>query len=141
MGVCNVADLWQDVKKSVDKLTTTINVKSKEVVQVSKVKKEIDELKNKMQAHFPALGEVTYHMYREGNIDQGKIDEVCREIAALDEQIKQKENELKRIYRDSQEARGKRFCPYCEFEIPVDARFCSQCGKNLPNEVKTEINN
>ena len=43
-----MADLWQDVKKSVDKLTTTINVKSKEVVQVSKVKKEIDELNDEM---------------------------------------------------------------------------------------------
>ena len=133
-----MADLWQDVKKSVDKLATTINVKSKEVVQVSKVKKEIDELRDKIIAHFPGLGEVTYNMYREGNFDQAKIDEVCGEIAALEEQVKQKENELKQIYRDSQEARGKRFCPYCELAIPVDAKFCSQCGKNVPDEEKTE---
>ena len=133
-----MADLWQDVKKSVDKLTTTINVKTKEVVQVSKVKKEIDELKSKMRSYFPALGELTYTMYSEGNFDQEKLNEKCKVIATLEEQVQQKEKELKQVYRESQEARGRRFCPFCEAKIPDDAKFCNQCGTSLP--VNTETN-
>lgn len=134
-----MADLWEGVKKNLSGISTSINAKSKEVVKASKVKKELDELQTKMNEVFPILGELTYTMYRGGSFEREKLEEKCGEIAALEEQIRSKEKELKRISREAQEARGKRFCSFCEMEIPVDAKFCSHCGQNLSEVSKVEV--
>lgn len=131
-----MADLFNKLKQGLDKGVTAASVKSKEVIESTKLKSQIRDLQGRKREVLEELGNIVYTMFLQGGFDDALLREKAAALAALDNQIKQKEAEEKDIHIKAQEAMGKPkmagVCS-CGAELPVGAKFCGKCGR------KTEV--
>lgn len=129
-----MADFFDKVKQGIGKGVNTVSVRSKEMVEVTKLKAEIDTLKRKKKDTIEELGNVVYAMLSRNNFDQARMMSKYEEIAGLDQQIRAKEEELQQLRVEAQTALGKAVVVgTCECGAPVSqgARFCAKCGRKV----------
>lgn len=124
-----MVDILDKVKSGFDKGFTAVSVKSKEVIEVTKIRNQIGGLQEQITQLQNELGEFVFKLYLQGNLDTSKIHEKCEFIAGLETQIREKEAELKDVRMKAAEAMGRNFCDGCEAELSDGAKFCSECGK------------
>ncbi len=129
-----MVNLFDKVKSGLDKGISTVSVKSQEVLEVTKIKSHIGNLKEQIINAQSKLGEDVYQMYLQSGIDQTVIQEKCESIKALENQVAEKEAELQKVHLKAAEAMGKKFCDVCKTEIPEDAKFCGKCGNKVGGE-------
>jgi NADH pyrophosphatase NudC (nudix superfamily) len=129
-----MGDFFQKVKQGIGKGVTTASVKSKEVLETTKTKSQINGLQEQKKALLEELGNNVYTMFLEGGFDEEGLKTKCPAIAALDGEIKSKEQELKEVHMKAQEALGKPkpigICT-CGEEIYESTKFCGKCGKKV----------
>lgn len=129
-----MADFFDKVKQGVGKGVTTVSVKSKEMLESSKLKSQIAEIQKQKREALEELGNIVYTMHLKDAFDEERLRTKSAAIASLDEQIKQKENELAETHAKAQEALGKPkaigVCA-CGAEIHEDAKFCGRCGAKV----------
>ena len=129
-----MADLFNKLKQGLDKGVTAASVKSKEVIESTKLKSQIRDLQGRKRESLEELGNIVYTMFLQGSFDESRVREKAAAVAALDDQIKQKEAEEKDIHLKAQEAMGKPkmggVCS-CGAELPVGAKFCGKCGRKI----------
>jgi ribosomal protein L40E len=134
-----MADFFEKVKQSVGKGLTTVSVKSKEMLETTKIKGKIGTLQEQKKSALEELGNIVYTMFLKGSLDEERIKGKCEAIRGLDNQIEEKEKELKEIYLKAQEALGKpkaiAVCD-CGAEIYEGAKFCGKCGKKVEEIIK-----
>jgi NADH pyrophosphatase NudC (nudix superfamily) len=136
-----VADFFDKVKQSVGKGVTTVSVKSKEMLETSKLKLQIADIQKQKKNSLEELGNIVYTMYLKSAFDEQRFRDKSAAISALDEQIKQKESELDEVRAKAQEALGKPkavgICA-CGAEIHEGAKFCGNCGTKIMDGSKPE---
>jgi len=129
-----MADFFDKVKDGINKGVSTVSVRSKELVEVTKLKAEIDSLQRKKKDSIEELGNIVYVMLSRDNFDQSRVMSKYQEIAGIDQQIKVKEEEMQRLRAEAQAALGKPVTVgTCECGAPVSqgARFCAKCGRKV----------
>jgi len=137
MGGVFVDKFIKNLKKEFGKGVAVVGAKSKEIIEATKIKNQIEELKKAKHLAFQEIGETVYQMSRDENYDgQETIKEKCQAVTDLDQQIQDKEVELKGIRQEAQEAVGKTICESCGAAMGDDVKFCSSCGARI---VKVEI--
>lgn len=133
-----MADFFDKLKQGVGKGVTTVSVKSKEMLEASKLKSLVADIQRQKKVALEELGNIVYTMHLKGSFDEERLRTKSAGIVALDEQIKQKENELGEIHAKAQEALGKPkpvgTCA-CGAEIPEGAKFCGKCGAKVVDGV------
>lgn len=129
---------FEKLKKGIDKGVTTVSVKSKEMLEVSQLRSQIKSLQEEKQRGLEELGSIVYTLYRQGTLELGteRIQAKCGSLAALDQRIREKEEEIHQVQLRAQEALGKTVVPsvgVCECGAPVyeGAKFCGGCGKEV----------
>jgi hypothetical protein len=129
-----VADFFDKLKQGLGKGVTTVGVKSKEMLDVSKLKSQIADLQKQKKEALEELGNIVHTMLLKGALDEERLRAKSAAIAALDDQIKQKEKELMETHAKAQEALGKpkpiAMCA-CGAELFEGAKFCGKCGKKV----------
>lgn len=129
-----MADFFSKVKQGIGRGVATASVKSKEVLETTKIKSQIHGLEDQKKALLEELGNIVYTMSLKGSFDEERLKTKCAAVAALDGQIKQKEEELKEVHLKAQEALGKpkpiAVCT-CGEEIYESTKFCGKCGKKV----------
>ncbi len=134
-----MADFFDKVKQGIDKGITTVRVKSKEVIETTKIKGQIRAIQERKNAALEELGNIVYTMFLKGGFDEERAKEKCEGIRGLDSQIKEKEKELNQIHLQTEEALGKpkavAICD-CRAEIYEGAKFCGKCGKRVEDIAK-----
>jgi hypothetical protein len=129
-----VADFFDKVKQGLAKGATTVSVKSKEALETSKLKSQVADIQKQKREALEELGNVVYTMFLKGPFDEERLRAKSAAIAALDDQIKQKENELMEIHAKAQEALGRpkpiAICA-CGAELFEGDKFCGKCGKKV----------
>lgn len=129
-----MADFFDKLKQGVGRGVSTVSVKSKEILEVSKLKSQIADIQNRKKQGLEKLGNMVYTMHLRNAFDEERLRTKSADMVALDEQIKQKENELGEIHAKAQEALGKpkpiAICG-CGAEIYERTRFCGKCGKKV----------
>ncbi len=129
-----MADFFDKLKQGVGKGVTTVSVKSKEMLEVSKAKSQIADIQKQKKEALEELGNIVYTMYLNAAFDEDRLRTKGAAIAALDQQIKHKEIELTEIHAKAQEALGKpkpvAICS-CGAEIYEGTKFCGRCGKRV----------
>ena len=135
-----MADFFDKVKQGVGKGITTVSVKSREMVETTRVKGQIATFQGQRKIAMEELGNIVYTMFIKGSIEEGRIKEKCDAIVAIDKQIKEKEEELTQIHLKAQEELGMpkavAICA-CGAAIYEGTKFCGKCGKKvevLPKE-------
>lgn len=129
-----MADFFDKVKQGVGKGITTVSVKSKELLEVSKLNSQIADVQKQKKDALEELGNIVHTMFLKGALDEERLRAKSATISALEEQVKQKEADLVEIHTKAQEALGRSMpiavCD-CGAEIHEGAKFCGKCGKKL----------
>ena len=100
--------------------------KTGEVWSVQKVKFNIASVNSQLSKDFETLGRICFEAF---DSDEAKLDE--ESVAELKASIKEKLEKIKE-YEDQLDAQKKVvICPDCGAKCPVEAVFCSKCGKRL----------
>lgn len=127
-----MADLFNKIKQGLDKGVTAASVKSKEVIESTKLKSQIRDLQGRKREVLEELGSLVYTMFLQGSFDEARVREKAAAVRAVDDQIRQKEAEVEDVHVKAQEAMGKPrmsgVCA-CGAELPVGAKFCGKCGR------------
>jgi len=129
-----MGDFFQKVKQGIGKGVTTASVKSKEVLETTKIKSQINGLAEQKKALLEELGNIMYTMFLKGGFDEERVKTKCSAVAAVDDQIRQKEEELKEVHLKAQEALGRpkpiTVCA-CGEAIYEGTKFCGKCGMKV----------
>ncbi|MEW5768636.1 MAG: zinc ribbon domain-containing protein [bacterium] len=132
-----MADLFDKVKQSVGKGLTAASIRSKEMLETAKINREIGRFQEKRRNLLEKLGNIVYTMYLHSpTFDKERIKEMCEALTRLDDQVKDKKEELERTHLKAQEALGIVMCD-CGAETYKDAKFCSKCGKKIEEIAET----
>lgn len=134
-----MAKFIKNLKKEFDKSIAVVGAKSKELIETTKIKNQIEELKEVKRRTLQETGEIVYQMSLDSNYNGDvAIKEKCQSLAELDQQIQAKEMELKKLYQDTQEAAGKVICQSCGAVMEEGVKFCSNCGAKIIKVEKGE---
>jgi NADH pyrophosphatase NudC (nudix superfamily) len=129
-----MTDLMGKVRQGFAKSVTTVSVKSKELLEASKVKSQIADLEQRKKEALEELGNIAYAMYLSGTFVEERLKTKCAAISELDGQIRSRQSELAEIHARAQEDLGKpkpaSICS-CGAEIYEWTRFCGKCGKKV----------
>ncbi|HYH03868.1 MAG TPA: zinc-ribbon domain-containing protein [Bacillota bacterium] len=125
-------ELFKRIKQEIDKGITVVSVKSKELIDAARINTQIAELNESKSQTLKEIGVIVYRMSCDKEFKgDGEIAEKCRLVGELEQQIEEKELELKKLHTDTQEAIGKTICESCGAVMEENAKFCSSCGARL----------
>lgn len=126
-----MAEFFEKLKREVDKGVTNLSVKSREVLETSRLNSQMEVIEARKKEALEELGNIVYTMHQKGSLDAERLQAKCVALAALDEQIRQKQAELLALRAQTQEALGRpkpaAVCG-CGAEIHEGAKFCGKCG-------------
>jgi NADH pyrophosphatase NudC (nudix superfamily) len=128
-----VGEFFNVVKQGLGKGVTTLSVKSREMIEATRVKSELGEMRQLRLDALRELGEMVYASSSGGSqLDAKTVKAKSSAISALEVQIKQKEEELEAVHARAREqlleGSATARC-VCGADLPVGVRFCGQCGK------------
>lgn len=140
-----MADFFNKMKKSLNKGTTVISVKSSTMMETNKLKGEISSLKKERTDIFTATGEKYYTMKKEGNLNYQELDETIAKVFELDQTILEKEAAIEEAIRKQDEAikaledgeeveinqASDGVVCVCGEVLPEGTKFCPKCGNNI----------
>jgi NADH pyrophosphatase NudC (nudix superfamily) len=130
----DMTDFMDKVRQGINKGVTTVGVKSKEVLETSKLKGQISIYERNKKDALEELGNIVYVMFQKNDFDTERIKNKCEYITRFDSQIEDTLEEIKNVHIKSQEALGKprviKTCD-CGGEIHEGVRFCTKCGKKV----------
>jgi NADH pyrophosphatase NudC (nudix superfamily) len=135
-------DFLKRIKKEINKGITVVSAKSKELVDTAKINNQIAELIDQKNQTLQEIGLIVYQMSLatgdnndastgDGPNSETQIAVKCELITELNQQIEEKELELKKIRTDMQETLGKAICESCGAAMAEDLKFCSNCGARM----------
>lgn len=119
-------DFLNEFGKRVSNVARSVTEKSKESAEVSRLNAELRQAQDALEKLYARFGKVCFAM-RQGVGSAETAEELALRIRAA---ILQEEEAAAR--RDA--AREMKRCPGCGAVHPKEARFCSNCGKRLPEE-------
>jgi RNA polymerase subunit RPABC4/transcription elongation factor Spt4 len=93
--------------------------------QVAQEEEKIEKLENE-------IGRLIYQKYVRGETLEPELSGPCQEIAKLWEGIEVFKEKIRQL-------KGMKKCPSCASEIDEDQTFCSKCGAQQAEPVKTVI--
>ena len=129
-----MAELFENIKQGVGQGISIISVKSKEVIESIKLKGQIGTLRSQIKSDIYELGNIVYTMFKNDNLNIDRAKDKYLRITELEEQIKNKEEELNHIHLKAQEQLGKEIiigkCE-CGASIIANTKFCGKCGKKV----------
>ncbi len=127
-----MADFLDRLKQGVGKGVTTVSVKSREALDVARLRSAIADSQNRKKTALEELGNIAYTMHLNGSFDEERLHTVSAAIGDLDEEIQRKQGELAETHAKAQEALGKPrpvgVCA-CGASIYERDKFCGRCGR------------
>ncbi len=133
-----MAEFYQKVKQEIEKGISNVSIRSKEVFENIKIKKQIENLEEQINTSLVELGQSVYTMFGANLFNQEEIGQKCELIAGLEWQLTERKEELSQIHLQAGTAIGKIYCNNCKAEIAEGAQFCGQCGQKAPEPEITE---
>jgi hypothetical protein len=114
------------------------------IAHVKRIEMEIGSIKKQIDDQYHKLGEIIYKNSLNKEAENPEANNIIAKITGLNEQIREKEEEIKKINTDEQAPRppmnntqqpiatpGKKFCTNCGKENDSSVKFCAECGTKL----------
>ena len=126
-----------------------IENKKKAIIQASNA--EQNTIKSKINDEYRNIGETSYALYNEGNLEIEKITDMFQTVKELHQTLDEKQTKLDEILGRYDEElsilrpaaaaaapitpAGQGQCPSCGMTyIPGEMLFCNKCGSKLPEQ-------
>lgn len=127
-----MADFFDKVKQGISKGVSTASVKSKEMLEVTRLRSQINTVQRQKIGAIEELGNIVYTMFLKEGIDELRIKDKGSAILKIDNQIKNLENEIVQVQNKARESLGMVAsigkC-VCGADLYEDTKFCGGCGK------------
>lgn len=136
-----MADFLGKITGGIDKGIKTISSKSKEFIEITRLKGEIKDLEATLQIKFSSLGKKVFEMTNKGVLNEKDLMIDCGEIASLYRKITQTEETMKNVELEALKARygaDVNMCAKCGSPNKAGDKFCNSCGSTLSAEVKSD---
>ena len=117
-----------------------ISSKSKELIEITKLKSDIKEYQRQIPEKYTKLGKKVYEMNNKQGFDQSQIQTQCEEISKLFKSIHDLEVKIVEIEKQARLERvgtDKSFCPKCNEVNFAGDKFCFSCGYALEGSTDT----
>ncbi len=124
-----MAEFYQKVKQEIEKGISNVSIRSKEVLEDIKIKKQVENLEEQINTSLRELGQTVYAMFRANLFNQEEIIQKCDSIAGLEHQLQEKKDELSLIHLQAGTALGKAYCNNCKAKLTEGSQYCGQCGQ------------
>jgi hypothetical protein len=114
---------------------------SKGVLEIQNLKEQTEALNTHKKSDLEELGTIVYANILQGLPEEKKVKEMCDLIKTIDNQIKEKEEEILNISDKIKESilRLKLMPPCdCGTELYEGIKFCYECGKKVEENVNGE---
>jgi len=111
------------------------------VLEIQNLKEQTGALNTHKKTALEELGTIVYTNISQGLSEEKNVKEMCDLMKGIDNQIKEKEEEILRISDKIKETilRLKPIPPCdCGTELYEGIKFCYQCGKKVLNNVRGE---
>lgn len=129
-----MADFLDKMKQGINKGITTASVKSKEMIEVTRLKSQISTIQQQKSSAIEELGNIVYTMFLKNNFDELRQKEKCEAILRIDNQIKAVEDEIIQAQNKAKESLGITAtigkCS-CGADMLEGIKFCGGCGKKI----------
>jgi len=136
-----MADFFDKVKQNINKGITTASVKSKEMLEVTRLNGQISTIQQQKNSAIEELGNIVYTMFLKNSFDEARQQEKCDSIQKLDNQIKKLEDEILDVQNKARQSLGGAIaiskCS-CGADIFEDTKFCGSCGKKAEHKSGSE---
>ena len=119
--------------------------KADQALRIRDVEGEVSALRREISTVREQIASTALKLHQEDPIANPELEELCLQVDQLLDQIGSKENGIEAIrFEESpqipeqtpQEYPGSP-CPNCSFNVPLEAKFCTNCGQAMP-EPNTE---
>jgi hypothetical protein len=135
-----MADFFDKLKQGLNKGVTTASVRSKEMLDANRLKSKIAEYERQKKEALTELGTTVCTMLDSGHLDEDALKVAHMDIASLDGQIAEKQQELARVHTDAEQALAEpqKASPatepvpstcVCGATLPIGTKFCGSCGR------------
>jgi DNA-directed RNA polymerase beta' subunit len=114
------------INKAIDSLTIVgkeVSQKATDVSAIAKATLQMKEKEKQLQNTLRALGTVLYTQKKE--VAEELFPELTELIQILDEELTELKDYVAAL-------KGKKTCPGCGKDVTDDAKFCSNCGAEMP---------
>lgn len=112
-----MADFLGKITGGIDKGIKTISSKSKEFIEITRLKGELRDVDATLQIKFNAVGKKVFQMMNRGALNKDDIKTECSEIAACYKRVTEIEENIKKAEKEALKA-----------QYGVDAVMCRACG-------------
>lgn len=143
--------MLEKLKNTFDRGIATVSVKSESMVEMSRIKAQIQNLQRQQAALTTQLGGELYEMWKAGDLNHERLEAVCGEIHACEQGIAEQNRRMEQVRKEEQQLLGVQpvrpvqpaqppaapsaqqgfFCPSCGMQNPVGAKFCVGCGTRI----------
>jgi len=101
--------------------------------RIASVRSEINALKGRVKQNRKSLGIRALELFDADHLTQPELLEICEQIAALRQQVAEKEAKIEAIRQETlpeepEPALYGHICPRCKIRLPDEAQFCPRCG-------------
>lgn len=120
------------INKAIESLSTVgkeVSQKATDVSAIAKATLQMKEKEKQLQNTLKALGTVLYTQKKE--VAEELFPELTELIQILDEELTELKEHVAAL-------KGKKTCPGCGKDVTDDAKFCSNCGAEMPAVKATE---
>lgn len=113
------------IREEIDRGVNVVSARSHEVVESGRIRSRIGAVRKRKQAALEELGSIVYSMMLRGEMTDDRIAAKCEHLQALDVEIREREDDLRRLHIRTRESLG----------LPAPSGVC-ECGANLYEEMK-----
>lgn len=137
-----MADFLQKITGGIDRGIKTISSKSREFIDVSRLKGELKNVDAALQLKFNSLGKRVFQMINQGALNAEDLTTECAEISSCYRKIAEIEDNIKRAEIEALKAQygdDAIMCRACGGINKTTDKLCNICGSSLSSE--TKVNN
>lgn len=119
-------EFFNDLSKRFSNVAKSVSEKTKDSVEVTRIASDLRLQRNALEQLYTELGKVCYTI-RMGEGDSEQAEQLAQRIQRTNQRIEELSAQRDTI-------RDVRRCPGCGSVMAKEARFCSACGRRLPEE-------
>ena len=116
---------FEGLGEALNKTAKVLSDRASSVYESSKIRSRISAEERNIEKMKNDIGTLIYSRYEAGEQFEGEIGRFC-------EEIKEHMSKIRVLEQENANVHGRKICPYCHKEVPMDAAFCPSCGKECP---------